>query len=77
MTYKKREDGLYVFKRDEEERARYVDHKLQIIMSQSWIIPRLNNQHRTLVNIIDHKIVHAPIEPPSITRIADVGTGTG
>ena len=35
MTYKKREDGLYVFKRDEEERARYVDHKLQIIMSQS------------------------------------------
>ncbi|KAJ5919850.1 hypothetical protein N7454_009685 [Penicillium verhagenii] len=38
---------------------------------------RLNNQHRALVHIIGNKIVQAPIDLSTITRVADVGTGTG
>ncbi|KAK0118232.1 hypothetical protein ONS95_012535 [Cadophora gregata] len=38
---------------------------------------RLNNQHRVLIHIIDNTILHAPIDPSTINRVVDVGTGTG
>ncbi|RDW58235.1 hypothetical protein BP6252_13646 [Coleophoma cylindrospora] len=46
-------------------------------MSPDCLEKRLNNQHEVLIHVIDHKILHAPINPSSTTRIADVGTGTG
>ncbi|KAL4779876.1 hypothetical protein BJX76DRAFT_361368 [Aspergillus varians] len=48
-----------------------------------WLKPddeervRPNNQHRLLIHVIENKILQAPIDPSTITRIVDVGTGTG
>ncbi|KAL2862377.1 uncharacterized protein BJX67DRAFT_385744 [Aspergillus lucknowensis] len=51
--------------------------------SPYWLTPddeeraRLNSQHQVLVQIADNKILHAPVDPSTLIRIADVGTGTG
>ncbi|KAJ5297278.1 fructose-bisphosphate aldolase [Penicillium atrosanguineum] len=51
--------------------------------SHYWLKPdeeeraRLNNQHRVLIQIIENEVLHAPIDPSTIVRVADVGTGTG
>lgn len=67
---------VYLLGRDPKESARYTPLSLESIKEKTKQ-KRLNTQHDFLINLIGASQIHSSIPTDSITRVADIATGTG